>query len=95
MKEKKYSYTGGGSIDLSFFNLKISEISKNNKRYLPCSMVEREKLRDPKLREDLSICVMNLFKFICFILYGFWFLTPTQVNDKTNIKTMNQLNKYV
>ncbi len=62
------------------------------KRNLPCSMVEREKLRDPdlkKLREALSEYLRILFKSIYFIHTGFRFLTPPPMNDITNLhKTM-------
>lgn len=95
---KEISYSGGliNSLKSHFFRLyaKYDE----QKRNLPCSMVEREKLRDHgiiKLREVLSEYLRNLFKSIFLIHFGFRFLTPTIMNDTTNIiKTHNVARTY-
>ncbi|SKC12174.1 hypothetical protein SAMN05660841_04370 [Sphingobacterium nematocida] len=81
-------YSGGqiNSLKSQFFRLPVKY--NEQKRNLPCSMVEREKLRDhdpKKIREVLSEYLRILFKSILLIHFGFRFLTPTIMNDKTNI----------
>lgn len=95
---KEICYSGGqiNSLKRHFFRLyaKYDE----QKRNLPCSMVEREKLRDHglnKLREALSEYLRILFKSILLIHLGFRFLTPLPMNDNTNLTIIIQLNKYV
>jgi len=85
---KETSYSGGqiNSLKSHFFRL-YAKYDKQ-KRNLPCSMVEREKLRDhdlKKLREVLSEYLRILFKSILLIHYGFRFLTPTIMNGYSNI----------
>lgn len=93
------TYYSGGQINrqkrLSF---KLPIKYNEQKRNLPCSMVEREKLRDhdlKKLREALSEYLRILFKSILLIHFGFRFLTPFPMNDNTNVKKRTQPNKYV
>ncbi len=91
-------YSGGqiNNLKSQFFRLPVKY--NEQKRNLPCSMVEREKLRDhdlKKLREALSEYLRILFKSILLIHFGFRFLTPTTMNEYSNINKRTQPIKYV
>ncbi len=81
-------YSGGQINSLKSQHFRLPIKYNEQKRNLPCSMVEREKLRDhdlKKLREALSEYLRFLFKSILLIHTGFRFLTPLPTNDNSNI----------
>ena len=95
---KETGYSGGQINSLKSHCFRLYAKYDERKRNLPCSMVEREKLRDhdlKKLREALSEYLRILFKSIIFIHSGFRFLTPTIMNDTSNIlKLYNVTRSY-
>jgi len=88
------NYSGGQIRRRVCQSFRLPEKYNKQKRNLPCSMVEREKLRDldlKKLREAQSEYLRNLFKSMFFIHTGFRFLTPLPMNDYSNILKPNDV----
>jgi hypothetical protein len=85
---KETSYSGGQITSLKIHFFRLYAKYDEQRRNLPCSKVEREKLRDndlKELREVLSEYLRILFKSIQLIHFGFRFLTPFSMNDNTNL----------
>lgn len=89
-------YSGGHINSLKSLIFRFPVKYNEQKRNLPCSMVEREKLRDLDLkilREVLSEYLRILFKSILLIHFGFRFLTPTTMNEYSNIPNSNRVTR--
>lgn len=75
------AYSGGEIRSMLVCRKHTSRNKTKQERHLPCTMVEREKLRDQKSREAFPKYFVGTYKSINRIHIGSRFLTPYHMND--------------